>query len=357
MGGEEDQIGGGEVADQIDGCRKAPVERGHRRGPQPRKDEALAGGGDFDHGRGHRLAGVEDQRLVRTVRPHKAQGQRDREGLLVRLAGRGGRDLGDIQRQRAAGGIIARLRGQPRGAGLGIPEAERPEIAPGGLGEAGEEILDGRRIAVVPGKIQVHAGAEARLAQQGFQHPHHLGALLIDGGGVEVVDFAIGFRPHGVRQRAGILGELLRLQQPHIRNPLDRAGALVRGEFLVAEDGEAFLQAELEPVPAGDAVSGPVVEIFMGDDRLDIGVVRVGGGLRSGEDIFVVEDVQSLVLHRPHVEVGNGDDVEDIQIVFAAEHLFVPAHGTLQRVHGIAGAVLLAGLHIDAEIHRGARRR
>jgi hypothetical protein len=46
-------------------------------------------------------------------------------------------------------------------------------------------------------------------------------------------------------------------------------GAHVAGELLVAEDGQPFLQAELEPVAAGDAVAGPVVEIFVRDDRLD----------------------------------------------------------------------------------------
>ena len=43
------------------------------------------------------------------------------------------------------------------------------------------------------------------------------------------------------------------------------------------------------------------------------------------------------------------DDVEDVEIVFAAEALFVPAHGALERVHGPAAAVFLAGLDIDIE--------
>jgi hypothetical protein len=38
-----------------------------------------------------------------------------------------------------------------------------------------------------------------------------------------------------------------------------------------------------------------------------------------------------------------------VEIVFAAERLLVPAHGTLERIHRVAGAVLLAGLDIDAE--------
>ena len=42
----------------------------------------------------------------------------------------------------------------------------------------------------------------------------------------------------------------------------------------------------------------------------------------------VVEDVEALVLHRPHVEVGHGDDVEHVEIVLAPEALLVPAHAS-----------------------------
>ena len=79
-----------------------------------------------------------------------------------------------------------------------------------------------------------------------------------------------------MRQRAGILGELVGAQRAHVADALDRARALIGGEFLVAEDRQPLLQAELEPVAAGDAVAGPVVEVFVGDDRLDAGEVVVG---------------------------------------------------------------------------------
>ena len=95
----------------------------------------------------------------------------------------------------------------------------------------------------------------------------------------------------------------------------------------------------------------------MGDDAFDVGVVRVGGGLRRRQHVFVVEDVEALVLHRAHVEVGDGDDHEDIEIVFAAERLLVPAHGTLERIHGVGAAVLLAVLDIDAQRHVAAGHR
>ena len=69
------------------------------------------------------------------------------------------------------------------------------------------------------------------------------------------------------------------------------------------------------------------------------------------QHVFVVEDVEALVLHRAHVEVGDGDDHENVEIVFAAERLLVPAHGALERIHGVAAAVFLAVLDIDAQRH------
>ena len=152
-------------------------------------------------------------------------------------------------------------------------------------------------------------------------------------------------------ERAGILGKLARAQGAHRIDALDGARALVAREFLVAKDGEAFLQAELEPVAAGDAVAGPVVEVFMRDDGLDMGVIAVRRGFLRGEDVFVVEDVEALVLHGAHVEVGDGDDVEHVEIIFPPEDLLVPAHGALQRIERVVSTRFLAALDIDGEIH------
>ena len=82
--------------------------------------------------------------------------------------------------------------------------------------------------------------------------------------------------------------------------------------------------------------------------------IVVGRGRGRGQHVFVVEDVEALVLHRAHVEVGDRDDHEHVEIVFAAERLLVPAHGALERIHGVAAAVLLAGLDVDAQRHLAA---
>jgi len=106
-----------------------------------------------------------------------------------------------------------------------------------------------------------------------------------------------------------------------------RARMRVGAEFLVAEHGEAFLQRQLEPVAAGDAVAGPVVEILVRHHAVDALVVGVGRGVGARQHVFRVEDVEALVLHRAHVEVADRDDHVLVEVVFEPEALLVPAHG------------------------------
>jgi hypothetical protein len=154
---------------------------------------------------------------------------------------------------------------------------------------------------------------------------------------------------------ACVLEELLGAQPGDVLDALHPARAHVGGEFLVAEDRQPLLEAELEPVAAGDPVARPVVEILVGDDALDVLVVGVGGGLGARQHVLRVEDVQPLVLHRPHVEVVDRDDHEEVEVVFEAVDLLVPAHRPLQRVHRVAAAPLVAGPHEDPQRHRPAR--
>src|SRR5208282_5809916 len=69
----------------------------------------------------------------------------------------------------------------------------------------------------------------------------------------------------------------------------------------------------------------------------------------------VIEDVEALILHRAHVEVGYGDDIEHVEIVFAAESGLVPGHRPLQGVHRVSGLRLLAMFDMDAELYLVAR--
>ena len=202
-------------------------------------------------------------------------------------------------------------------------------------------------MAVVAGEIKIHAGAKRLGADQALQHAHDLGAFLIDGRGVEIADLVIDLGAHIMRQRAGVLGELRRAQRAHVADALNRRGAHVSGKFLVAEDGQPLFEAELEPVAAGHAIAGPVVKIFVRDHALDAGVILVGRRLGRREHVFVVEDVEALVLHRAHIEVGDGDDVENVEIIFAPVSPLVPGHRPLERVHRVARALFAAVLDMD----------
>ena len=224
-----------------------------------------------------------------------------------------------------------------------------------GLGNHGQECLDRGGFAVMALEVQVHALAEPGLAQQRRQHANDFGALIVDGGRIEVVDFVILAGPRRMGQRAAIFRELRRTQGHHIGDALDGSAALVAGEFLIAIDRQPFLKAQLEPVAAGDAIAGPVVEIFVRDHALNAIVIGISGGLGLREHQLVVEDVETLVLHRAEIEIGHGHDVEDIQIIFAAKAPFIPGHGALEAIHGPQALVFLAMGAIDRQIDLAAR--
>ena len=167
-----------------------------------------------------------------------------------------------------------------RRSGLRVPEHELREIAARYVGEALHELLNGRGFAVMPLEIEVHALAKQFGAEQRLDHAHDLAALVIDGGRVEVVDLVIELGPHRMGERACILDELMRAQRAHVADPLHRTRTHIGGKFLVAKDRQSFLQAELKPVAAGDAIPGPVVEVFVRDHRLDMRIVGIGRGRR-----------------------------------------------------------------------------
>ena len=100
----------------------------------------------------------------------------------------------------------------------------------------------------------------------------------------------------------------------------------VGGELLIPKHRQPLFQAELEPVATGHPVTGPIVKVFMRDDRLDALKIYVGRGFTIGQDITAVEDVKALVLHRPHVEMADRNDHEQVEVIFQAEPLLVPGH-------------------------------
>ena len=202
-------------------------------------------------------------------------------------------------------------------------------------------------------EVQVHALAEALAAHQRVHHAHDLRPLFVDGGGVEVVDGGVAVGAHRVRHRTSILRELHHAQAAHVLDALDRArrGAAghVHAEFLVAEDRQALLERQLEPVAAGDAVARPVVEVLVAHHALDTGKVHIGGRGRAGQHVLGVEDVEALVLHGPHVEVFHRHDHEALQVQRQAEARLIPGHGGDERVHRVLGLAQVASAHVHLQ--------
>src|SRR3546814_10840439 len=75
-------------------------------------------------------------------------------------------------------------------------------------------------------------------------HADDLGALVINGRGVEIADFLIAIRADRVRERPGILGELRGAQQADILDPLDRGRSHIGRKALVrSEEHTSELQS------------------------------------------------------------------------------------------------------------------
>ena len=304
-----------------------------------------------------RILPDQTRRQVGAIGAEQAHRHGDGQRPLLWLARRRRRLLRERQRIAPRRGVVGVAHRHLRRAGLVVPSHEGREVAPGAGFDGADEVLDRRGLVVVAGDVAVHAAPEGLRPHHGVQQPHHFRPLLIDGGGVEIIDFDIAVRAHGMRHGAGILGELGGAQRANIADALDRAAAHIGREFLVPEHRQPFFQGELEPVPAGDAVAGPVVEIFVRDDGLDPLPIGIGRGLGAGQDVFGVEDVEALILHGAHIEVGDGGDVEDIEIVFQAVDLLVPDHAALQAIHRMAAARLIARTDPDIERDRAAGLR
>ena len=335
--------------------REIAQQRGQRRFGHIFEDEGLLGFREVQHacghGRGRCGLATQAQRQVAAVLVDQADRKRNVERLLLDAAVHFNADrltaLAQRERVRVRGGIVVAFDCHDWRAGLAVPAAELREVAAVGIGHGGAEIVAGDGVPIVALEVQVHALAETVAAQQRLVHAHDFGAFFVHRDGVEVVDFFVTVGPYRVGHRASVFRELRLAEQPHVFDALDGACAgsggfvagqrgHVSGELLIAEHRQAFLQTQLEPVAASDAVARPVVEVFVADHRFDVGEIHIGGRLGVGQHVLCVEDVQALVFHRAHVEVAHGDDHEAVQIQLEAKAAFVPVDGVDQRIHCVA---------------------
>ena len=154
-----------------------------------------------------------------------------------------------------------------------------------------------------------------------------------------------------MRKRPIVLAELIGAQNHCIVDPLNGVTAHVTCKLLIAKHGQTFFQTKLEPIAASDPVTCPIVKILMRNDGFNPFEICISRSFGGCKDSGGVKDVQPFVFHRTCVEIIDGDDVEQIKIVFAAIDIFVPFHGLLQRVHakGTFGFVP-AGANPDVQV-------
>ena len=215
--GEEGEIVAVKIGVELDRRRETAVDRQYR---------LLGDAGEVRHvcrrlvqhqhavRRPFAFAGVSGR--SRPSLPTRPSAQRDDHRFLARLARRRRHALLGLKRVGFARGVVTRGDRHFRRAGLVVPAHELRHVAARGVGEALDELLDGRGVAVVAREIEIHAGAEFFFADQRLHHAHHFGAFLVHGAGVEVIDFLIGFRPDRMRQGPCILDELRGAQAAHI---------------------------------------------------------------------------------------------------------------------------------------------
>ena len=352
VGHEEDEILLGEVGAEPDGRAEVAEDRRHRLFRDVGEHESLRRLGEPENLGG--LAGcpgfaLEGELHVAPVAREEADRDGHEHRLLVALTRGRRRGLRAGHGERLGRRVVLGGHVELGRASLGIPGLEGCQVGAVSVGHRGEEIVAGDRLSVVPLEVEVHSLPESVLTEQGLVHADDLGSLFVHRDGVEVIHLDVGFRSDGVRHRPGVLGKLRHAEPGNVADALHAAAVHVCAEFLVAVHGQALLQGQLEPVAAGDAVAGPVVKVLVSDDPLDRTVVHVRRRLRSRQHQPAVEDVQRLVFHRAHVEVVHGDDVEQVQVVLQAEHVFIPLHALNERYHGPVRFIEVVLLDVDAK--------
>ena len=96
------------------------------------------------------------------------------------------------------------------------------------------------------------------------------------------------------------------------------------------------------------------MKILVGDNSFHTLECSVSCGRRIGQHAGGIKDVQSLVLHGPHIEVVDGNNHENVQIVFAAIHVLIPTHCILQRLHRMVTLVQILFFNKDPQVYRAA---
>ena len=89
----------------------------------------------------------------------------------------------------------------------------------------------------------------------------------------------------------------------------------------------------------------------MADHAENALIIGVGGGFGPCQHIFGVEDVQALVLHRPHIEIADRHDLIQVKVILQPETLLVPEHRLFQRSHRMVALRDVGGFNVNPQRH------
>ena len=163
-----------------------------------------------------------------------------------------------------------------RRTSLVIPEAKLFDIEPEGLTictgtihNRCDEIFGGGGFSVVTLEKQGHSTHETLRTQQSSQHADQFRSFFINRGCVEIINGLVRIRFHRMGSWTCIFAKLCITKHRRIFNPLQRFGMKICGETLITKYRKTFFQRQLEPVPAGDSISRPVMKILMANNAFN----------------------------------------------------------------------------------------
>ncbi len=180
------------------------------------------------------------------VLANEAQRYGNEKRFFGGLRGRAAAALAQFERERARRHVVLRAGAQARGACLAIPALKRCEVRCEsrigvGVGNGLREVVAGYGLTVEALEVQRHALCEAGFSNEGLHHTNNFGPFLVNGDGVEVVNFFVLVRTDGMGHWACVLRELGCAQNTDVINAFHGAprctASHVLAELLVAEYG------------------------------------------------------------------------------------------------------------------------
>ncbi len=128
MGGEESQIIGAKIGDELDRRGKSAIERKHRRFADIGEHEGFGRLGQSQKAVLDCAPIAEFEPQVAPVAPDESDGERNDHRLLARLAGGCGHALGEVEAIGLCARIVAASSDDLGRAGLGVPEHKLREV-------------------------------------------------------------------------------------------------------------------------------------------------------------------------------------------------------------------------------------